>query len=479
MASKNPTENILSISRPTLEQVVERSFEGIAIIGNEYRIEFVNDTVCRILGRSRDEIIGQDFRKFVHQDSSDLVMERYDKRQQGIPIIPLYEARVLHTETGPKDVRIQTSLLRSNGNEVKILACVLDITDEKRIQQALSERQRIYHSLVNTMNEGLGIIDDHGVVVYANIALCKMLDYTADELVGQHTTDILKGLDLDIVYSKIKDRIKGKSDRYESNLVHRSGRLIPVIVSATSLLSDSGEYTGSCVVLTDITNQKNVETHLHMTQKRALLYLDLMRHDIRNSLQEIQVSSELLRMSVKDPSQSEHIDTILQAISKSAKLIADSRTIEQLYEIPMEDRLLDEVLCESLRDASVVFDNIEISLSLHIREVHVKADEYLEVLLSDLLANAYVHNPREDKRIWVDLTARNNVYELSISDNGSGIPDDTKEVLFCSERRVEGIGLQLVQYIVEKYNGSIRVLNRIDNDSSQGTKVIISFPILP
>jgi signal transduction histidine kinase len=248
------------------------------------------------------------------------------------------------------------------------------------------------------------------------------------------------------------------------------------MVSAAPLFNDCGEYTGSCVVISDITKQKIQERHLETTKKRAMLYLDLMRHDIRNSLQEIQISAELLGLKIDDSSVRDFLENITGAVSKSTAIISNSRAIEELAELPLRERLLDEVLCECMKDASILFEDVVISLSLRVSEARIRADDYLELLLSDLLANAYNYNPAEMKRVWVDLEEGENIYELIISDNGPGIPDTTKRSLFSSDFRIEGVGFLLAHHIVEKYEGTIEVLDRVSDDQTQGKKIRVTFP---
>ncbi|MHA2205548.1 MAG: PAS domain S-box protein [Candidatus Thorarchaeota archaeon] len=455
MASMDPTNHEFPKTGNAFEKILEHSLEGIAIIGDDKRIEYINDRVCEIIGRTRDEVLGESFQQFVHQDSSELVIKRYASRLGGELIPSTYEARVLRGDDETRDVRINTTVLTNGENKFKILAQVLDITNEKRTQQALSEREMMYHTLVTTMNEGLGVIDDHGVLVQSNPALCRMLDYTEEELIGKTTTDIMHGLTGEAVFEKIRDRIAGNSERYETNLIHRSGRLIPVMVSASPLLNDTGEYTGSCVVITDITKQKITERNLHTAKDRAILYLDIMRHDIRNHLQEVQVSAELLLLNIEDSLKRELLENILHAVSKSSTSISNSRTIEQLAELPLRERVLDEVLSESMKDASMLLEDVVICLSLHALNARIRADEYLE-----------------------DLTDSDNSYELVISDNGPGITDSVKRNLFDPTSRFEGVGFHLAHHIVKKYGGSIEVLDRVHGDPSQGKKIRVVLPRL-
>ncbi|MHA2190751.1 MAG: PAS domain-containing sensor histidine kinase [Candidatus Thorarchaeota archaeon] len=478
MASIDPTNHEFPKTGNALEKILEHSMEGIAIIGDDKRIEYINDRVCEIIGRTRDEVLGESFQQFVHRDSLDIAIKRYASRLGGELIPSTYEARVLHSDDEIRDVRIHTTVLMNGENKIKILAQILDITNEKRTQQALSEHEMMYHTLVKTINEGLGVIDDHGILVQANPALCRMLDYTEEELIGKTTTDIMHGLSGEAVFEKIRDRIAGNSERYETYLIHRSGRLIPVMVSASPLLNDTGEYSGSCIVITDITKQKITERDLHTARDRAMLYLDMMRHDIRNHLQEVQFSVELLLLSIDDSLKRELLENILHAVSKSSAIISNSRTIEQLAELPLRVRLLDDVLSESMKDASILLEDVVICLSLHALNARIKADEYLELLLSDLLVNAYDNNPADMKRIWVDLTDRENNYELVISDNGPGIPDSDKRSLFDPKSRFEGVGFHLTHHIVKKYGGSIEVLDRVNGDPSQGKRIRVVLPRL-
>jgi len=106
----------------------------------------------------------------------------------------------------------------------------------------------------------------------------------------------------------------------------------------------------------------------------------------------------------------------------------------------------------------------------------IRADAYLELLLSDLLANAYEHNPIDEKRVWVSLTAEESAYELMISDNGPGLSDSVKNSLFDLSQRSGGVRLHLAHHIIEKYGGTIEVLDRVQGDPNQGAKIKVIFP---
>ncbi len=476
MTSIDSTINDLHSTRNAVEKILEHTMEGIAIIGNDKRIEYVNDRVCEIIGWPRDKILGQSFLRFLHPDNSDLVEKRYAHRLDGEPITPTYETIVLRDNTEPRNLQVRTTVLPNGENDIKILAQLRDVTEERKTQCLLSEYVMKYSTLLETMNEGLGVIDDEGVLVHANAVLCKMLEYTEKELVGMITSDIMHGFTLDAVFDKIKERIAGKASRYETSLIHRSGRLVPTMVSASPLFSEEGEYKGSIAIFTDITKQKIIEKDLQTARDRSLLYLDLMSHDLRNHLQEIQVAAGLLQFKADTASILDLHERILHAVSKSSRVIAETQTIDALAELPLSDRLLDRALNETLMAAITLFDDVEFRMSIQVSDARIRADEYLELLLSDLLSNSCEHSPEDGKRVWVSLTEAKTTYELEVSDNRPNLFDSQEKGLLGTRPRFRGLRLHLVHYIVEKYGGTLEVLNRVSDEPSQGTMVKISFP---
>ncbi len=476
MASTDSMDIDLHKTKRILKELLEHTIEGIAIIGDDERIEYVNNRICEILGTSRDEIIGQSFKRFIHPTSSDIAIEHYTSRLDGALTPSTYEIKVVRGDDESRTLHLSSSVLTNGENKIKILAQVHDVTEERCTQSSLSDYLMKYSTLVETMNEGLGVIDDEGIFIHANTALCKMLDYTNNELVGRSTADIMHGDNFDAVFDKIKDRMAGKSTRYETHLVHRSGSLIPTMVSGSPLFNEDGAYTGSFAIFTDITKQKKIEKDLQTTRNRSLLYLDLMSHDIRNHLQEIQVAAELIQYNTGTPTAAELVERILDSVSKSSGIISETRTIDTLAKLPLTDRSLDITIKETVMAAITHFDDVDFRMSIQISDALVRADEYLELLLSDLLSNACQRCSHDVKRVWITLTENMTAYELVVSDNGSGIPDVHANDLLTPSQRLSGLHLYLAHYIVEKYGGVLEVFNRVQDEPHQGLSIKVNFP---
>ena len=190
------------------------------------------------------------------------------------------------------------------------------------------------------------------------------------------------------------------------------------------------------------------------------------------------MSTELLKYTIDDSSAHDNIEHILHAVSRSSSLISETNIIEELAELSLCERLLDETLNETVMAAIMHFDDVEFHMSIQVSDARVRADDYLELLLSDLLSNACEHCQKDEKRVWISLAEGENMYELVISDKGPGMSNDAKDSVFDTNRRSGGLRLQLACMIVEKYTGTIEVLDRVDGDPSQGSNIKVMFPKL-
>jgi signal transduction histidine kinase len=115
----------------------------------------------------------------------------------------------------------------------------------------------------------------------------------------------------------------------------------------------------------------------------------------------------------------------------------------------------------------------------------VSANELLYDLFSNLIGNSIKHsNGNPVINIKVEQLQENNIdyFKVSIDDNGPGIPDDLKPLIFnrrlngSLKSRGSGIGLFLVKTLVDNYSGIIWVEDRIHGDHTKGAKFVVMLP---
>ncbi len=450
---------------------VERSHVGIFQVGHDFRFEYMNDRLCDMVGRTRSELLGHDFREFLHPDSVDLVADRYVKRQRGEKVPPIYEFKILRKDGTPRDVEISSTTMMGRDGKMNTIAQILDITEEVESKQALEESEHRYRDLVETMDDGLATDDENGVITYVNDALCKMLGYTHDEIIGLSGYDILYNISKNGYGNKSIARAEGVIEHYETKLLTKNGATVPVMVSACPLPTENGNYRGSFALFTDISELKSVEAE-------ARFLLDLILHDIGNQLQLVLAGADLANKE----SSPEIIETaqqyILDGAHRCIELIHKVRSAEESKVEPLKPVDLIEVL---VGEAHLLARQHGVTPEIGSlpETLMVNADSALSQLVWNIMENAVKHNRSPKKRIWIDgRGARGNKFKLAIADDGPGLSDAKKIQIFNPERRFGGVGLHLVRRLVKKYGAILEIKNRVRGRPGKGLKVIITFDTL-
>jgi PAS domain S-box-containing protein len=448
--------------------IVEHSRDGMVIVDDAFRIIYANDGFVDILGTTRSDVLGLDFRETLHPDSVEMVADYYVRRQRGEKPPSSYRAKLVRRDGAVRICLVSATTMVGSDGKTKTVANIEDLTKaiESEVQLELS-RER-YRTLVETMEDGLGIDDQDGLLTYANKALVNMLGYdSAEELLGRPLGDILHGMANEELEKTIERRKKGEKDAYEGQLVHKSGRLIPVVVSATPLFDPDGNYVGSFGLLTDLTEVKRAEGE-------ARFLLDLLLHDIGNQLQLIVAGAGMWHNESSFDVIEGSKEYILDGANRCIELIQKIRRAEEAKVEPLVPIDLVEVLKAEMTLLERQF-GIKPNVDGIPRKVMIFADSALSQLIWNLMENGVKHNPRDTKQIWIEGHDSDGRFHLSIADNGPGIEGLKKGQLFDSERRFGGVGLHLVSRLASKYDVKIKVEDRVKGYSDQGLKVTLHF----
>jgi len=127
-----------------------------------------------------------------------------------------------------------------------------DITELKRAEESMRGSEKLYRTLVETMNEGLDIVDENGVIIYVNDKLCEMSGYSRDEMIGRPITDFLDKSAQDVYEEQRVMRRKGERGSYELVRTRKDGQKIFTLVSSAPIFDEDGNFEGSFAVITDL-----------------------------------------------------------------------------------------------------------------------------------------------------------------------------------------------------------------------------------
>ncbi len=324
------------------------------------------------------------------------------------------------------------------------------------------------------------VLDKVGKVTYANRKATEMLGYSGAEFMGLDWFDTIMPQRLRLeMRSVFRTIIAGEVEtiEYYNNPV-LTKRGVERIVSwrDTALSDEDGNIIGVLSSGVDITESQRAASELKSAVETSMLYLDLMGHDIRNQLQAITMSADLLKDMALGPDGGRLLEYVINAADVCDALIDKVHATEHLLSVPLGDISLKVTLEQTLDLFRRKHHKVKVTVDYGGFDLVVRADSYLENLLRELLENAVKHNPKEKKQVWISIGQSDDGFKIAISDNGPGMSEKMKLSLFDLEKRLGGVGAQQVKHIVDKYRGHIVVVDRVEDEPKEGVEIQVWLP---
>nr|WP_233511958.1 PAS domain S-box protein [Haloferax sp. Atlit-12N] len=457
------------------ERVFEQILEGACLYDRDGRFVLVSDYLAGFYGMTPAELEGE----------RSLLVETVREERPGDPyqrlldgetdclegetelVTPDGESRILNYRFAP---------LRVAGEVVGVIAVSRDVTERQEREQKLKRAREEYQELIDGMNDTIWVLGLDDQIHTVNETAVELLGYSRDELLSMTVHDIDAGLSDDEISALISQMPTDGSQVFET--VHRAkdGREIPVEISS-SLVS----YRGETVVLSvarDITTRKRYEAELREqnrlleTQRDELAVLNqVVRHDVRNDLQLVTAYAELLGEHVADPEAQEFVEIVRKRANHAVELTETARDMAEMMSsrgVENETVQLCPVLEAELASLRDMAPDATVTIESEIPPVAVLADDMLGSVFRNLLTNAVQHTDKDEPSVELSVSESEggDRVVVRVADDGRGIPDERKDTVFTKdekglESRGTGLGLYLVQSLVEAYGGDVWVE---DND---------------
>jgi len=243
------------------QQFMDQIPDGIAVSTPDGRVISCNDGLLRMLGYTREEMLGRSAGSFYVDPAQREALVR-DNAVQGH--VEGRTVAVYRKDGGIAHVNV-SSRMRTTHGEPQMESIVRDVTESYTLHQRL----RLLSDVLTYSADAIISIDTACQVASWNLGAQQILGYTAEEIIGQPYLKLVPGDRHAEFTDVIRRRVEqeGRLLAFETERIHRDGRRIPVSVTVTRMRPADGPDMGWSVVLRDITHRK------HEEERRRLLSL--------------------------------------------------------------------------------------------------------------------------------------------------------------------------------------------------------------
>ena len=377
-----------------------------------------------------------------------------------------------------------------------------DITAEKLAEEQLRAGEERYRSLYTRTPVMLHSIDADGHLLSVSDFWLERFGYSRDEVIGKPAIQLMTPESAHRAITEALPQLlrNGICKDQEYQVVTKNGEVLDILLSAVAEYDETGEFSHSMEVLTDITKRKVVERQLIQAQKMESVgqLTGGLAHDFNNLLGIVMGNLELLEQSIVDDKDAARwIKAALDAVDRGAelnrRLLAFSRR-QTLQTQSVDPNPLIEGMEDLLR--RTLGESIAFECRLGKQIPHVRSDpNQLESAILNLAVNARDARPlggrltieTEHVDLDEDYTSRESEVApgdyvvLSVTDSGEGIPadeiDKVFEPFFTTKDigKGSGLGLSMVYGFIKQSGGHIRVYSEV----SVGTTVRLYLPVQP
>jgi len=431
-----------------MKATVSNAAEGILWINEYGGITFFNDTICSMLGYSREE-----FSRLTIQDINPRFIDNHlGSLWPGMSQRKYLTVQDTHRKKDGSLIPVEILLNYIEfGPQPYVFAFVRDITDRKRADDELKSAYEKNKGLMDYANDAIYIADaETGMLLDANNKTQALIGRTLSEIQTMHESQLHPKEEEERYRAYFKKHTLEGMGLQEEVVVDQKGNRIPVIVSAAIL--NLGGRRCMMGIFHDISDIKKAHDALQLANKKLNLLAEITRHDIRNKLTVLGGYLELFTDHPPEPQHSMYLTKLKTAV----KMITENIEFTKLY----QDLGVVEPKWQNVTDlfyrVCIHIDIRKIRFEAPADGLEIFADPLLERVFYNIVENAVEHGDRVSVvRLFSEESSDGLL--IRIEDDGIGIPVHDKEMIF--ERgfgKNTGLGLFLSREILSITNISIK-----------------------
>lgn len=363
----------------------------------------------------------------------------------------------------------------------------LDKLDPSSLQTQflrLIKEKGLLETVFNVLHEGIIVLDGTGVILYANNAAAALLGFTIEEALGHPLARHLRGIEWDRVVN-LDEQAWSKLLSREIEINYPEHKYLNFYVMPLSLPDGMGK--GAVVIFRDITRDREKQFQVMQSDRTNALTLLAagVAHEIGNPLNSLHIHLQLMERELEQlkPETRGNFQELIRVSRKEVERL--HLTITQFLRavrpapLQLEVCQITDVLNETLSFMKQEIENRDIAVELKCPEPVPKISvdrNRIKQAFFNIVKNALQAMPK-DGLLTISVFSNDRAIGIAFQDTGVGIPPENLSRLFEPYRTTKpqgsGLGLMIVQRIVQDHGGEIEVHSR----PNHGACVTIFLPL--
>jgi hypothetical protein len=423
----------------------------------------------------------EQLRSQVHpEDIHDIVEKAFE---QGMKThMYIYEARVIRPDNTIRWIRKQGKVFfDEDGNPVKIIGTLQDITEERQLKEVLQESESKFRLLADSLPQQIWTADTAGNIFYFNQNVYDYSGLTPAQLDKDGWIQMVHPDDREKnIKSWMESVQSGKDFLFEHRFRRYDGEYHWQLSRAVPQKDESGSIQMWVGSSTDIQEIKEME-------QQKDYFISMASHELKTPLTSIKGYVQLLQImheKSEDSFTRNALSTMDRQINTLTKLIAELLDVSKIksggLNFNKEYFEITELINDVVNEVKIINPHNKIALAIT-EKVMVCADrDRISQVLINFLTNAIKYSP-DSEIIEVKCSVKNNQATVTVKDFGIGISKKDQSKVFERFYRVEGtnektfpgfgIGLFIASEIIRRHDGKIYV------ESELGKGSIFSFEL--
>lgn len=363
-----------------------------------------------------------------------------------------------------------------------------DITERRRAEEALRESQVRFRALVENSTDAIIVLAADGSLVYDNPSSNRPLGYTPGEMLGVSVFDIIHPEDLSRVQQTFSEAVArpGVPVRAIFRCRHKDGTWRQIESTFRSLL-DNPAVGGVIVNSRDVTEQTLAQEQLRRSETMSAMgaLVAGVAHEVRNPLFSISATLDSFEARFGDRQEYSKYLTLLRGeLSRLTGLMRELLEYSKPSRLELAPVPASKVIAGAVRSCAAQAKQARVRVvndAAQLESLLMADRKRLVQVFQNLLENAIHHSPAD---ATVHISARDTTrdgsrwIEFAVEDEGPGfrVGDLARifEPFFTRRRGGTGLGLPIVQRIVEEHGGQVEASNR----ARGGARMLVRLPLV-